>query len=117
MKPLTEESEGAALRRTEEEQRRLELYRAQREADLHAVMSTPRGRRVVWQLLDGKCHLFAASFTGDALTSAFNEGRRIVGLELMVELQRVVPRFYTQMLTEALEEQERAAVEGPKPAP
>jgi len=69
--------------------------------ELRAVMVTPPGRRVVFRLLDSSTNLFGQSFTGDALTSAFGEGRRAVGISLMQELQRACPREYLQMLGEA----------------
>lgn len=87
---------------TQDRLRRHERLREQiRRMDMQAVMGTQAGRRFVWQVLAGRCGTFGASFTGEALTGAFNEGRRAVGLELMAALQEVCPEAYLAMLGEA----------------
>lgn len=71
----------------------------QRESDLKAVMSTAEGRRFVWYLLDDICQLHGGSYTGNSQTF-FNEGRRSVGIQVMQELQRIVPERYLDMVGE-----------------
>ena len=52
------------------------LRKAQREADWHWLLSDPRGVRVCIDLLD-QFGLLAPSFVpGDALATAYNEGKR-----------------------------------------
>jgi hypothetical protein len=70
-------------------------------ADIRAVMSTQQGRRFVWSLIES-AGVYAPSFTGAAETTAFNEGRRSVGIGLMVAAQRDVPDLYVIALQEQL---------------
>lgn len=70
------------------------------EADIRRVMSDAGGRRFVWWMLDGVAGAFGPSFSGDALQTAYKEGRRSVGLALLVEAQRVCPAYYVDMLRE-----------------
>jgi hypothetical protein len=58
--------------------------------DLLTVLSTPEGRRFVWGLV-AQCGCFVQSFNGDALATAFNEGRRSVGLSLLGLCQAEAP--------------------------
>lgn len=81
------------------------LRQAIRDADTRAVMGTAGGRRFVWALLAGRTNSFSVSYTGEALGTAHNEGRRAVGLELMVELQALCPEAYVLMLQEAMSAQ------------
>jgi hypothetical protein len=76
---------------------RLELN----DADLRAVMGTAHGRRLVWRLLV-QAGLYSSSYAADALATAFNEGRRSVGLALMAEAQRVTTDLYVAMVREQL---------------
>lgn len=83
----------------------------QREQDLRGWLSTPGGQRVAWSLIDRLCNVFGLSFArdekgmGDPLSSAFNEGRRSVGVELMRELQDIAPKEYRAMVSEAINTQ------------
>lgn len=89
-----------------------ELERHQRTTDLREVMGTQAGRRLVWRLLDvGSTGLHAASYTGEALSSAYAEGRRAIGIELMREVQGVAPLEYLAMMNEAMQRFARKAAE------
>lgn len=77
----------------------------QRDEDLRNVMGTAAGRRFVWRLIDEHAGTFGGSFSSDALTTAFNEGRRSVGRELMTEAQRLATSAYMDMLREHLDAQ------------
>lgn len=77
-----------------EYQRQQRLARLQDQ--LKVVMSTKDGREMFFNILD-LCQLNACSFSTNALSMAFCEGRRSVGLDL----QRVLdPDLYLQMLRE-----------------
>lgn len=77
-----------------EYQRQQRLARLQDQ--LKVVMSTKDGREMFFNILD-LCQLNASSFSTNALSMAFCEGRRSVGLDL----QRVLdPDLYVQMLRE-----------------
>lgn len=69
--------------------------------DVRLVMSSPAGRRFLWRLIDSVAHVFSGSFSGDALSTAFAEGRRAVGIDVMREAQRASPEHYLSMLEEA----------------
>ena len=50
--------------------------------------SQPRGRRWVYELIYGLCHISRLShYPGDTHTTAFNEGARAVGERLQEELR------------------------------
>ena len=76
-----------------DERRRIQSIR-----DFRAVVATPEGRRFVWELLGPA---FLASFTGDPLTTAYNEGRRGVANELLARLNDHAPEAFITMLTAA----------------
>ncbi len=72
------------------------------ERDLLAVLSTPEGRRVMLHIVQEICGAFNASFTGDPLTTAYNEGRRRPGLDLLGVIQAKYVDQYAMMLDEQL---------------
>jgi hypothetical protein len=67
--------------------------------DLAALMATKRGRRTMWRLLS-HAGVYRQSFTGEALSTAFNEGQRSVGLRLMAILTAACPSEYALMVQE-----------------
>lgn len=72
--------------------------------DLRRVLSTESGRRVLWELMDGRASVFRPSYAGEQTHhTAYLEGRRSVGLELVLECQRVSPADWGHMMREALE--------------
>jgi hypothetical protein len=57
------------------------------------LMSDKRGRRFMWRLLS-RAGIYRTSFTGDALTSAFEEGKKQEGFHQMTLIaQHCQPRF------------------------
>lgn len=79
----------------------LELRREQAVADIRAVLGTPQGRRFYWRLLE-KANVFGASFTDSAARTAYLEGKRGMGIELMQEVQRYAPADHVLTLNEQL---------------
>lgn len=73
------------------------------DAMLVAIMQQRPGREWIWKLL-GECQVYHSTFTANALTTAFAEGKRAIGLHLMAELNSTVPlrALYLQMLQERL---------------
>lgn len=70
-----------------------------READdIKWLMSDPRGRRIVWGLLE-LTGVFRSSFTGNSETF-FREGERNIGLKLFLRLQTHCPEQYIKMTKE-----------------
>jgi len=78
------------------------LHRQQLDADIRAVMETQAGRRVVWWLLDGVAGLHGPSFAGEATATAYNEGRRSVGIDVMQAVQRLTKPAYLLMVEERM---------------
>lgn len=66
--------------------------------DLVWLMSMPRGRRVVWRLLE-RTGLHRSSFTGNS-TTFFNEGARNVGLQIQALVLEHCAEHYIEMLLE-----------------
>ncbi len=85
-----------------ERRKRESLRRQQHEEDVKAVMATPSGRRFIWHLLEEVTGVFAPSFAGEALLTARNEGRRWVGIHVMLEAQRLARDSYTLLMGEQL---------------
>ncbi len=79
----------------------------QRRDDVLAIMSTASGRRYVWRLLSVS-HVFAQTFTGEAMSGAFNEGARSIGLAAFAEVMALCPEHYALMQREAVDDAKRA---------
>lgn len=70
--------------------------------DLKTVLGTVQGRRFIWGLLCD-CGIFQQSATDSGSWTYFNEGKRSVGLKLLVKINNVNPESYLQMLNESKE--------------
>lgn len=70
--------------------------------DVKWLMSTKRGRRMVWRTLE-RAGVFRLSFNTNAMTMAFNEGARNEGLRLLGTIHGACPDLYPTMLKEANE--------------
>lgn len=65
------------------------------------LLSTPKGRNWVWSKLLTPCHVFGTSFEpGDALTMAFREGERNIGLALVAQITAAAPDAMIKMMQE-----------------
>lgn len=64
------------------------------------LMATPTGRNYIHDWLV-RCHIFATTFNGSALGSAFAEGERNIGLQLYSDIVNWAPDQYIQMIREA----------------
>ena len=67
-------------------------------ADLEWLMSSPRGRRIIWRVLTAT-GLYVSSFTGNSETF-FREGKRAIGLELQGKVAKAAPRDFQTMMQE-----------------
>ena len=82
---------------------------AQAERDeLLWLMSDAKGRRFIWRRL-AEAGIYRSTFTGDALTSAFKEGERNVGIRLMTLILQHCPERLSQMQKEARTNERRNA--------
>jgi hypothetical protein len=71
--------------------------------DLQKVLKSPEGRRVIYKILS-ECGVFKASFSLNSMSTAFNEGKRDIGIMLLKDLDEAEPNAYSQMLKEHFSE-------------
>lgn len=69
------------------------------EADIRWLMSSKRGRRIIWRHLD-RAGVFRLSFNTNAMQMAFAEGNRNEGLRVLAQVHALCPELYPQMLKE-----------------
>lgn len=70
------------------------------DTDIEWLMSLQQGRRVVWRLLS-LAGVYRSSFHGEEThATAFAEGARNLGLQLINEIQRLCPEQYGLMFKE-----------------
>lgn len=72
-------------------------------SDLRKILKIPEGRRFVWNLL-AKAGLFHSSFALNSNQTAFNEGRRNLGLDLMIDLNEADVGAFAQLQREYISE-------------
>jgi hypothetical protein len=75
------------------------LERESEESDIRWLMSSKRGRRVVWRLLD-QAGVFRSSFNTNAMEMAFAEGNRNYGLRILSMIHSQCPELYPTMMKE-----------------
>lgn len=66
---------------------------------LRNIMGSKAGRGWMFELLAG-CHVYETSFSSNALTMAYQEGERNVGLKLVASLAAACPERYLEMMRE-----------------
>lgn len=69
------------------------------DADIKWLMSSPRGRRIAWWLLE-KAGVSRTSFNNSGSVMAFNEGQRNIGLMVQAQIVELAPEAYMTMLEE-----------------
>lgn len=82
-----------------EEQQRSRVLQMQEHEDLKWLMGSKRGRRFMYRLLD-RAGVWNLSFNTNAMTMAFNEGRRNEGLALTNKLMIACPEQWALMVKE-----------------
>jgi hypothetical protein len=86
--------------RTEADKKlREKLTRENEEVDLKWLMSSKRGRRIIWRLLD-QAGVFRLSFNTNAMSMAFAEGNRNFGNRALSLIHTHCPELYPQMVKE-----------------
>ncbi len=97
----TQDPTDVAQIAAEEQERRLQAQfkREQEDKDVQWLMSTKRGRRIVWRLLEQSA-LFAQEFRGDAMWLAFDAGRRHFGGQLLESIHTLCPELWPVMIKE-----------------
>jgi hypothetical protein len=76
--------------------------RARARADLQTVVASEQGRRFTWSLLE-QAGVFQSNHALDDYNRGIAEGRRRIGLELMVMLNEIDPVLYFRIAKEAQE--------------
>lgn len=69
------------------------------EQDLKWLMSSKRGRRIVWRLLE-QAGVFRLSFNPNAMQMAFNEGGRNYGNRTLGQIHAYCSELYPVMVKE-----------------
>lgn len=83
---------------------------AQLAEDLRAALVTPGGRRLLWWVIDGVSGAMGRSFAQDPYATAYNEGRRSVGVDVRLACERADSAAYVRMIREQLDAAERRAL-------
>ena len=84
----------------EDAELRARLARETERDDIKWLMSSKRGRRIVWRLLE-QAGVFRSSFSPTAMQMAFNEGYRNYGNRTLDLIQEYCLELYPLMLKEA----------------
>lgn len=79
------------------------------EADLKWLMSSKRGRRIIWRLLD-QAGVFRLSFNTNSMQMAFAEGNRNFGNRTLSMIHALCPELYPVMVKE--QQNDRIADDG-----
>ena len=78
-----------------------EKAEADRQRDLDYILKEPRGRRFLYELIYGTCHVGRLShIPGDSDSTAFNEGARSVGEALLEQIRTQAKAQFMLMLEE-----------------
>lgn len=93
--------------KTEAERKlRDKLLRENEETDIKWLVSTKRGRRIVWRMLE-QAGVFKLSFNTNSMMMAFNEGNRNAGNRLLATVQECSPESIVLMMKEAKSDDEK----------
>lgn len=79
------------------------IARENEENDVKWLMSSKRGRRIVWRLMD-RAGVFRSSFNTNSMSMAFAEGNRNYGLQLLGIIHTQCPELYPVMMKELTNE-------------
>ena len=79
---------------------RRKLARDNEDSDFKWLMSSKRGRRIVWRQLE-RAGVFRLSFNTNAMAMAFAEGSRNEGLRVLTQIHTLCPELYATMVKEA----------------
>jgi len=88
----------------EKKKTKAQIHKEQNKEDLKGILDSAGGRRFLWKLLE-ECGVYKISFTGDSYT-AFNEGKRQIGLRLIEDIFDACPDAYIEMCSVAIQRKE-----------
>lgn len=86
-----------------EEAKKQKLRRDNELNDLRLICGTEHGRRFIWRLIE-QSGVWRSTYTGEALSAAFAEGKRNTGLMIFSDVMEACPDQYLAMAGEAREE-------------
>ncbi|MDW7517184.1 hypothetical protein RY897_18545 [Klebsiella pneumoniae] len=86
-----------------DELKRQQLRRENELNDLRLICETEHGRRFIWCLIE-QAGVWRTTYTGEALSAAFAEGKRNTGLKVFSDVMEACPDQYLAMAKEASEE-------------
>jgi hypothetical protein len=78
--------------------------RARDIGDMQKLLHMPEFRRFCWRKMS-EAGIFLTSFTQNAMTTAYSEGKRITGLGLLSDLNDADPNAFAQIQREYISEQ------------
>ena len=87
-------------REAEDDELSTRIAQGLEDSDTKWLMSSAKGRRIAWRLLD-RAGVFRLSFNTNAMQMAFSEGNRNEGLKLLGQIHSLCPELYPTMLKEA----------------
>ena len=88
-------------KQVKEAKKQAEFDEALKYDEIRKVMSTGPGRKWIYDQLM-RCHCFEISIVfGEPDRSAFNEGERNIGNQLLIDVQKASPDLYLLMIKEA----------------
>lgn len=87
------------VKKQKEAEEKYQREKKLRISDLRKVLSTPEGRRTIWNELV-RAKVFAPSFSLNSIQMGFNEGERAVGIALLTDLMEAKPEAFYQMWSE-----------------
>jgi hypothetical protein len=87
-------------RKVRQQRREARVIRRGQLEQLVKFMQDPHGRKYIYDLL-ASVGIYSTTFSANALTMAFREGERNIGLRLVADLTEASPELYLMMLKEA----------------
>lgn len=69
------------------------------------LLDNPHGRRILWKLI-GSCGVYKSSAENSGSFTYFNEGKRSVGLNLIVDICEADPEGFIKLQKQSLKEAE-----------
>lgn len=95
-----------APKKNEEKRKESDRLRKRYFTDLRKLLGMPEFRRVVWHFF-GLAGVFRNSFSANANQTAFNEGRRDIGLALLADVNKADSDAYPRMQREYWSERQK----------
>lgn len=94
-----EQRNASQIKDVRKAEKRAKLIETERVEGLRHLVSTYGGRLWLWRQMEA-ANVFSQTFTGEALPTAFNEGRRAAGLGQLADLMLHCPDVFLQMMKE-----------------